>query len=348
MAPFGGFLMPIQYEGIIAEHTATRTAATVFDTCHMGQFRISGPRACEDLEHLVSAPVATMEVGQCRYGYLCNEQGGVLDDEITYRLGPTAFMMVVNAGTQDGDRAWIASHLSAGTVLEVLSPDMSKLDLQGPQSARILRQIVEQPLDGMKYYRFAGNRIAGQRVLVSRTGYTGEIGFEIYAPRTMARAIWDQCLSLGAKPAGLGARDTLRLEMGFPLYGHELSAERNAAEAGFERAIAPDKDFIGAAAVRDPAHAKQRLVGLLLDGRRAARAHDAVADSTGKQAGEVTSGSFSPSLGVSIAMAYVNKAHAAPGAKLAVRTERGDLPATVVQTPFHARATGRRPLREFL
>jgi aminomethyltransferase len=348
MAPFGGFLMPIQYEGIIAEHTATRTAATVFDTCHMGQFRISGPRACEDLERLVSAPVSAMEVGQCRYGYLCNEQGGVLDDEITYRLAPAEFMMVVNAGTQDADRAWITSHLSPGTAVETLSPDTAKIDLQGPTSAGIMRQIAELPLDGMKYYRFAQNRIAGERVLVSRTGYTGEVGFEIYPPQAMARSVWDRCLSLGAKPAGLGARDTLRLEMGFPLYGHELSAERSAAEAGFERAIAPDKDFIGAAAVRDPARAPQRLVGLVLDGRRAARAHDTVADSTGKRAGEVTSGSFSPSLGVSIAMAYVDKGCAAPGTTLAVRTERAELPAVVVHTPFYARATGRRPLREFL
>jgi aminomethyltransferase len=348
MAPFGGFMMPIQYEGIIAEHTACRTGAVVFDTCHMGEFLIRGPTACADLEGLVTSRVDTMEAGQCRYGFLCNERGGVIDDEITYRLADDEFYMVVNAATQEGDFAWVRAHLSADTRMENLSARTAKIDLQGPQSARVMAQLMDEPIDDMHYYRFKYNSYRGERVLTSRTGYTGEIGFEIYSDNDTGVAFWDDCLKKGAKPAGLGCRDTLRLEMGYPLYGHELNDERNAAESGLSFAIASDKQFHGSAVVLDPAKAAQRLVALVLDGRRAAREDDVVCDSKCGEVGSVTSGSFSPSLGTCIAMAYVNAAQATPGNNVLVRTSRGDLPAVVSATPLYKKATGRRALKEYL
>lgn len=348
MAPFGGFDMPIQYTGIIAEHQSTRTAATVFDTCHMGEFRITGPSACRDLESLLSSSVADMDIGQCRYGFLCSPEGGVIDDEITYRLADDAFFMVVNAGTQDGDFAWISKHLSADTSIENLSADTAKLDLQGPASPPIMQSLLEQPLTGLKYYRFMHNRYRGTDVIVSRTGYTGEIGFEVYCPAEMAGQLWDDILAGGATPAGLGARDTLRLEMGFPLYGHELNDTRNAAESGFMRSIAADKEFVGSNIVLDESRRRDLLVGLSLDGRRAARDGDTVQDTAGTPVGTITSGSFSPTLGCSIALAYVRADLGNPATELMVKTARAELKAEVAELPFYRDATGRKALSRFL
>jgi len=348
MAPFGGFDMPIQYEGIIAEHKATRNAVTIFDTCHMGEFRFSGPQACADLEGIVSSPVGSMAVGQCRYGFLCNPEGGVIDDEIIYRMGDDEFFMVVNAGTRVNDFAWIRSHLSEGTSAEDVSESTAKLDIQGPESAKLVQDLLAESLAGLKFYRFTHNRYREESVLVSRTGYTGEIGFEIYCPLELAVELWREALEKGARPAGLGARDTLRLEMGFPLYGHELNEQRNAAESGFTRAIATDKTYIGSNAVLDQAKVTNSLVGLELEGRRAARQGDLIRDESGVDVGVVTSGSFSPSLGMSIALGYVPKTHAQVGTHVAVTTARGELTATVSSRPFYKDATGRRPLRDFL
>jgi aminomethyltransferase len=348
MAPFGGFVMPIQYEGIIAEHFATRTAATIFDTCHMGEFHIHGGNALSDLDKIVSCSIASMSIGQCRYGFICNEQGGVIDDQITYRLGDNDFYMVVNAGTQDNDFEWISSHLSASTRRENRSSETAKIDLQGPASAKIMQKLMEKPVDDMKYYHFKHNRYRGKEVLTSRTGYTGEVGFEIYCDNILGLMFWNDCLELGAKPAGLGARDTLRLEVGYPLYGHELSAGRNAAESNFPLAIARDKDFIGAGKVKDSALMKNSLVGLMLADRRAARDHDIILDNAGNEIGIVTSGSFSPSLQKSIAMGYVKNEFKTEGTAVKIKTARGELPATVCKTPFYKEATARKPLASFL
>ncbi len=222
MAPFGGYEMPIQYSGIIAEHAATRTAATIFDTCHMGEFRITGGGAVEDLEKVLSCEVASIRAGQCRYGFITNEAGGVVDDQILYRMGECDFFMVVNASTEENDFRRLQHAVSSATTIENLSAETGKLDLQGPASARMLHGLMELPIDDMNYYRWAKNRYRGHEVLVSRTGYTGELGFEMYASNDLTVTLWDDCLAAGAAPAGLGARDTLRLEMGFPLYGHEL------------------------------------------------------------------------------------------------------------------------------
>jgi aminomethyltransferase len=348
MGPFAGFDMPIQYEGIVAEHEATRTAATVFDTSHMGEFRISGPSAITDLERLVSSHVATMRVGQCRYGLLCNPQGGVVDDEITYRTSDTEFLMVVNAGTRESDFSWISSHLSAGTSLEDVSERTAKLDVQGPRSPVVMRDLLDDPVDNMRYFRFAYNRYRGEQILVSLTGYTGEVGFEVYCGNALAVEMWRELCGHGVKPAGLGARDTLRLEMGLPLYGHELSAERNAGESGFDRSIASDKEFIGCEVVLDTARRADRLVCMVLEGRRAAREKDAICADDGSAVGTVTSGSFAPSLGKAVAMGYVRTELSQPGTRVSVRGDRSALGAVVQRAPLYKEATARKPVTSFL
>ncbi|MBN2188067.1 MAG: glycine cleavage system aminomethyltransferase GcvT [Chitinispirillaceae bacterium] len=348
MAPFGGYEMPIQYSGIIAEHRAARDAAVIFDTCHMGEFRITGENAAIDLETVLSCPVAALKIGQCRYGFLCNEKGGMIDDQIVYRMAEKEFFMVVNAATEPSDFDWIQKHLSSGTRIENLSAQTAKLDLQGPGSAKIMRELMALPIDGMKYYTWAKNRYRNTEILISRTGYTGEIGFEIYCSGDLGRAFWNDSLNCGVVPAGLGARDTLRLEMGYPLYGHELDERTNAAESNFVRAIDGSKKFIGSSAVLDPAAKRRLLAGIRLDGRRTARNGDAIVDTDGKPIGTVTSGSFSPSLGCAVALGYVLIIKAGVGSRVRIRTDRQELTGSVVELPFYKNATGRMDIKKFL
>jgi aminomethyltransferase len=348
MAPFGGYLMPIQYSGIIKEHTATREAAAIFDTCHMGEFRFEGPSAVSDLERILSCPVASIKIGQCRYGFICNENGGVIDDEILYRMAENRFFMVANASTEENDFAWICRHLSPGTQAENISAQTAKLDLQGPLSAKIMQKLLSAPIGDMKYYTWANNRYKNCEVLVSRTGYTGEIGFEIYCSHDLGKAFWQESMDLGAVPAGLGARDTLRLEMGYPLYGHELDEHTNAAESGFSRAIGRAKRFIGCDVVLDTSKKCRLLSGIMLEGRRSARNGDTILDATGREIGSTSSGSYSPSLSCAIALGYVAIESSAIGTPVRIRTGRGDLTGAITGLPFYKKATGRAELREFL
>jgi aminomethyltransferase len=348
MAPFGGYEMPIQYSGIMAEHRAAREAAVIFDTCHMGEFRITGANAVDDLELVLSCPVAALKIGQCRYGFICNEKGGVIDDQIVYRMAEKEFFMVVNAATEPSDFDWISRHCTSGTRIENLSAQTAKLDLQGPGSAKIMQKLMALPIDGMKYYTCSKNLYCDSEVLISRTGYTGEIGFEIYCSGDLGRAFWNDCRALGVLPAGLGARDTLRLEMGYPLYGHELDERTNAAESNFVRAIDGSKKFIGSPTVLDPAAKRRLLSGIRLDGRRAARNGDAILDTSGNTAGAVTSGSFSPSLGCAIALGYAALDHSAVGSQVRIQTDRQELTGTIVELPFYKNATGRMDIKKFL
>ncbi|MBN1268270.1 MAG: glycine cleavage system aminomethyltransferase GcvT, partial [Kiritimatiellae bacterium] len=308
MGPFGGWDMPIQYAGILVEHAHTRKQCSMFDTCHMGEFELSGPTAGADLERLLTQRVASIREGQCRYGYLLRDDGGVLDDLTCYRFGPERFMLCVNAGTLAGDADWVRAHLSSSTVFRDLSPETAKLDIQGPTARRAMEQALNTALPELGYFRFMETRLAGTDCLLSRTGYTGEWGYEVYFPASEAVRFWDLFIAGGEiKPAGLGARDTLRLEMGYPLYGHELSVERTPVAATRGQFVDMEKEFIGKAAVaRDLAQGVPRyLVGLRLETKRAARAHDHVLQG-GQAVGEITSGSLAPSLGVAVAMAYVD------------------------------------------
>ena len=348
MAAFGGYEMPLQYGGIIREHGAARAGAAVFDTCHMGEFLVRGAGALAGLERVLSCDVADIRVGTCRYGFICNEAGGVIDDQIIYRMAEDEFMVVVNASTEEADFEWIAARVSGGASVENISRETAKIDLHGPGSPKIAAALLRDSIAGLKYYNFARNAYRGAEVIVSRTGYTGEIGFEVYCGANAARDFWNECIARGAVPAGLGARDALRLEMGYPLYGHELSENRNAAQADFARVISRKKDFIGSASVLDPSAAGQLLRGISLDGRRAARAGDAVLDGGGAAVGEVTSGSFSPSLGHAVALAYVDREYSAIGTEVRVAVGKSEIPGRISELPFYKNATARADMKLYL
>jgi|APTNR8051073442_1049403.scaffolds.fasta_scaffold00086_25 aminomethyltransferase len=344
MAPFGGWDMPIQYEGIQPEHQWTRTRAALFDICHMGEFELRGSTAQADLERLLTQNVTTIAVGQARYGYLLDEQGGVLDDLTCYRFGPDHFWLIVNAGTCADDAAWIRGHLSPQTRFEDISPRIAKLDLQGPAAREALEAAFATRVPDLKYFRFATVDLAGVSCVLSRTGYTGEFGYEIYFPMEQAVAFWSRLLADGTvKPAGLGARDTLRLEVGYPLYGHELGRERTPVGAARGLFMDVKKEFIGkAACVRDLEQGcSHYLCGLRLESKRAARAHDVVW-SGDEAVGEITSGSLGPSLGVAVALAYVRADRCASGTALEVECHGKRLPARVVEVPFYKDGTARR------
>jgi aminomethyltransferase len=257
-------------------------------------------------------------------------------------------MLVVNAGTRADDAAWIQEHLGPDTTFSNLSPDTAKIDLQGPAAPRIVRSLLGEALTGLRYYRFVQTVYHDEPVLLSRTGYTGEIGIELYAAPDQAIAFWHDAMELGAEPAGLGARDTLRLEAGMPLYGHELTAGRNAGESGFTRAIAQDKAFIGSDVVCDVSQRRQALVGIRLEGRRAARAGDVLCDAAGAEVGLVTSGSYGPSVGTAIALGYIDTALAKPGTDVTIRMARGELAGCVTPLPFWKEGTARKRIEGFL
>jgi aminomethyltransferase len=343
MAPFGGWEMPIEYEGIVKEHHHTRAAATVFDICHMGEFELSGATAERDLERLLTQRISTIAIGQCRYGYLLREDGGVLDDLTCYRLGPDRFMLVVNAATTDSDRAWITARLSPATHFRDISEETAKLDIQGPLSRFAMENALGERLPDLKYFRFAPVTLKSVPCLLSRTGYTGEWGYELYLPPSAVADFWEILLkNADIQPAGLGARDTLRLEVGYPLYGHELSAERSPVATSRGQFVDMTKDFIGKAAVaRDLQQGcSQYLWGLTLETRRAARAGDTVWDGS-RCIGHVTSGSIAPSLGVAVALAFLNADAAQERRRVEVETHGKRLAATVTTPPFYRQGTAR-------
>jgi len=343
MAPFAGWEMPIQYEGILAEHAHTRKHASIFDTCHMGEFEVQGPNAEADMERLVTQAVSTLKDGQCRYGFLLREDGGVLDDLTVYRKSRGHFFIVVNAATLEQDAEWIRSHLSSDTQFENRSAELAKLDVQGPASRREMERVLETPVPDLKFFRFTEWSPAGIPCLISRTGYTGEWGYELYFPVEHASRVWQRFIERSdVKPAGLGARDTLRLEVGYPLYGNELSAESTPVAATRGMFISMDKYFIGKDAVkRDLEDGVSRyLAALRLETRRAARMHDKVV-CDGQEVGDVTSGSLAPSLGTAVALAYVDKEYCAPGTSLEVAVRGQRLPARVVELPFYKEGSAR-------
>lgn len=342
MAEFGGWDMPIQYEGILAEHEHTRTKTGLFDICHMGEFELTGPAACADLEKLLTMKVSTLAIGQCRYGFMLNEQGGVIDDLTCYRLGDERYMLVVNAATLDGDSEWIQKHLSPETEFTDLSDKLAKLDVQGPQSRADLEKVFGKKLPDLGYFKAEFFQALETEMLVSRTGYTGDWGYELYFPAKDAVRIWRALLANpGIKPVGLGARDTLRLEMGYSLYGHELSLDRTPVATSRGLFIRKEGGFIGEEAVRrDLAKPQEFLVALEFDSKRAARSHDKVFFQT-LETGTVTSGSVSPSLGKAVALAFVKAEHAALGSALDVEIRGKLFPANVVELPFYKNGTAR-------
>ena len=343
MGEFGGWDMPIQYAGILQEHNQTRTKAAVFDICHMGEFEISGATACGDLERLLTCSIQSMKIGQVRYGFMLNESGGVIDDLTCYRLEHDRFMLVVNAGTAEADREWILQQISAETGFVDRSESLAKLDVQGPESRNALEDVLGCTLPDLGYFRFKEFQALDAACILSRTGYTGDWGYEIYLPNDAAVELWDKLVAHDLiEPGGLGARDTLRLEMGYPLYGHELSRSRTPVATSRGAFIDMGKEFIGKDQVgSDLADPPAWLIGLQFDSKRAAREHDKVfCDDI--EVGEVTSGSLAPSLGVAVAMAFVAPEYAELGTELRVEIRGKQFPATVVKLPFYPSGTARK------
>ncbi|MDZ8117370.1 glycine cleavage system aminomethyltransferase GcvT [Pontiella agarivorans] len=342
MGEFGGWDMPIQYAGILDEHDHTRNHASVFDICHMGEFELYGKTALRDLEHLLTCNIRSLKIGQVRYGFMLNEAGGVMDDLTCYRLDENRYMLVVNAGTLEKDAEWIQSHLSAETIFVDLSAETAKLDVQGPESRDVLEEVFGCTLPELEYFRFKEFHACEASTIISRTGYTGELGYEIYLPNDAAIRLWEKLVAHPyCEPAGLGARDTLRLEMGYALYGHELNEERSPSEMTRGLFIDRNKQYIGKQRVmQDLGEPQNLLVGLRFQSKRAAREGDKVF-SGDREIGVVTSGSLAPSLGVAVAMGYVEHAFSRVGKELEVEIRGRRFPAEIVDLPFYKKGTAR-------
>ena len=349
MVDFAGWSMPVQYDSIMAEHAAVRNQAGLFDVSHMGRLRFNSPTAEALLEGLTTRKIAGTPVGKIRYSLMCKQDGGILDDVLVYRMreldGGEKYWMVVNASNREKILGWLQQHDPANTAgLEDRTLDTAMIAVQGPLAVQVVQEMLGIDVASMGYYSGQFVEFKGYPLLVSRTGYTGEDGVELIAPAEQAVGLWELILAKGAdsgfRPAGLGARDTLRLEAAMPLYGHELSEELNPAHADLGFAInLKDRQFVG----RDAIVAAQqtvgirRRVGLELEGRRPARETCPV-QVQGQVVGIVTSGTFAPTLQKPIAMAYLDAAYTEPGQQVDVDI-RGKLhTATVVKLPFYSRS----------
>ncbi len=348
MDTVGGFIMPIQYSGIIKEHNATRQSVSIFDTCHLGKIRISGENACTDLEHILTCSVDSLAVGQCRYGFMCNEQGGMIDDLIIYRIAENKFILVVNSSEQHTDFEWVRKHSSENTAITDISDITAKIDLQGPKSPPVLNKLLDESITDLPYFHFTYRYYRNTKLLISRTGFTGELGFEIFCPHDIARSLWKACVNSGVTPAGLECRNTLRLEMGYPLYGHEIDDTHNPVETGYSCAIARDKTFIGSDHIPDEIVVPTKLVGITLSGIQTARHGDGILSEDKKNIGTVTSGSYSPSLEKAIALGYVRKEFSRPGTEIIISAHKKKMKASVSELPFYKEASGRKKLSDFL
>ena len=370
MVPFGGWEMPVQYPtGVLTEHHAVRQRAGLFDIGHMGQVRFEGPQALQFLQWVTTHDVSRLEPGAAQYSLLCDEQGGVLDDVIVYRLAETRYLMVVNAANTDADLAWLEGQLARpgrgvdpdGVAMERLSPARTLLALQGPRATAVLRRLTTEPVGDLPNYHALEGKVDGVPALIARTGYTGERGYEIAFDGAQAPRLWRAILEAGQAeeviPCGLGARDTLRLEAGMALYSHELTRETNPFEAGLERVVRFEKgDFLGAAPLRavQASGPRRRLVGVQLIDRGVLRAGYPIlapagaeegpgTQEGGEPVGALTSGGPSPTLGVSIGMGYVPPALAVEGTEVRVDVRGRPLRARVVPLPFYRRPRSQRP-----
>ena len=342
---FGGWSMPVRYTSDLAEHHAVRTAAGLFDISHMAEFTVVGAGAVPVLEHVLAGRFGTMRIGKAKYSLLLSAAGGVIDDVIVYRRGEEDFLVISNAG----NRVLVAAEFArvvGDVVITDISDDVALIAVQGPRAREIVEAAagitgVAPALADLGYYAWSAGTFQDASLFIARTGYTGEDGFELLVPNAAAPALWDALLAagepLGLVPAGLASRDTLRLEAGMPLHGHELSAEILPAQAGLGRVVAMDKDaFVGKEALAAASADLPVLVGLEAAGRRAGRAGYAVYDGE-TRVGEITSGALSPTLGHPIAMAFVSPSASAPATELSIDVRGTRIPATVTALPFYRR-----------
>lgn len=341
MIPYAGWNMPIQYEGIMAEHNHTRTQASLFDTCHMGEFYVKGNAVDLGLENIFSFSINNIPSGKCRYGAMLNEKGGIIDDLIVCRISGDEWMVVVNSARMERDASHIRAHLKKGAKFENRSQQLAKLDLQGPLSRDILVELITPEVKKLKYYTFDYFDILGEKNIISRSGYTGELGYELYVSSEKVIELWSHLLKdKRLKPAGLGARDALRLEMGYPLYGRDVNEDTTLLEANLEKFLNLDKDFIGRDALvkQKKAGVKKLLVTFKTDSRRAPR-HDYSIMKDGKEIGKVTSGSFSPALSCGIGLGYVATPYAKTGEEILIKSGALEIEATITDKPFYKKSS---------
>ena len=328
MVPFAGWEMPVQYEGVIPEHMAVRTDAGVFDVSHMGELEVEGPRANELLQSLLSNDLGRLVDGQAQYTLMTNNSGGIIDDLIVYRLSPFRFLLIVNASNREGDFEWLKEHEIAGSDVRDVSEEYALLAVQGPRSLERLG------LDEALAFTFAEDEIAGVACMINRTGYTGEQGVELMVPAEDGPELWDRVVERGAKPAGLGARDTLRLEVCYPLHGNDIGPETDAISAGLGWVCALDKEFTGAEVLRRIRQEgpQERLVAFVMEERAIPRQGMPIEGGR-----EVTSGTHSPMLDRGIGMGYVPANRAEPQTELTIDVRGKPRRGRVVKKPIYKR-----------
>jgi aminomethyltransferase len=342
MVDFGGFLMPVQYSGIIDEHRAVRQAMGMFDVSHMGEFRVTGNGRAAAVDGLVTNDIRGLEVDQVRYTPMCYPEGGIVDDLLVYRFGDR-LLLVVNASNIDKDLEWVRDHLGDAARVENISDETALIAVQGPLAARFLQRFTDTDLGGIAYYHFATGQFAGKDAILSRTGYTGEDGFELYLAGEDAPEVWrilrEKGEPEGLKPVGLGARDTLRLEAGYMLYGNDIDQATTPLEAGLGWTVKfGEDDFVGREALeRQKAEGvTRRMVALEMLDRAIPRQHYAIALG-GESIGELTSGTFSPTFERGIGLGYVRREFARTGTELQVEVRNAPHPARLVKKPMYKR-----------
>lgn len=341
MSPFGGFDMPIQYAGIVEEHEAVRSACGVFDVSHMGEVEVTGPEAEKFVNHIFTNDVTGAPDGKCFYGMMLHPHGGTVDDLLVYKRSITDYFLVINASNIEKDVAWITSNAAGFDVkVENLSDSLGELAVQGPAAERIVETVLGIKCAELEFYTFKDVVIDGNPAIVSRTGYTGEDGFEIYAPHDVTVKLWDRLMEAGVAPCGLGCRDTLRFEVGLPLYGDELADDITPLEAGLGMFAKLDKQFIGrdALAEQKAQGVTRKIVGIELADRAIPRHGYEVLNENDEVIGSVTTGYHAISVDKSIAMAMVDIQYAAMGTPLKVRIRRKTFPATVVSKKFYKKS----------
>ena len=343
IVPFGGWDMPVQYpSGILAEVHAVRHATGIFDVSHMGRLYISGTKAAEFLDWVLTGSAATLRVGRARYCMICNKRGGVIDDTIFYRLAEDRFLLIPNAGNRPAVVAWfqrwIDEKFSGACEMEDRTVDTALIAFQGPGTPPVMDRLCGSAISELRPFAWTEAQMQGAPLIVGRTGYTGEDGFEILAEARDAESVWKQLQDSGAVPCGLGARDVLRLEAALPLHGHEIDENTTPIEAGLDRFVSFDKEYVGSGVLRQQHETgvERKLVGLRLPGRSAPRAGYAISHQ-GESVGEVTSGSYSPTLDTSIGMGYVSERYTAPGTILDLDVRGRSVQVEVVHIPFYTR-----------
>lgn len=342
LVPYAGFNMPVQYEGVSAEHQTVRNGVGVFDVSHMGEFLVEGPHALSLIQKLCSNDASKLTIGKAQYSYLPNEEGGIVDDLIIYKIKEDTYLLVVNAGNIQKDWEWINSRNDVGAQVRDISEDYSLLAIQGPKAVEAMQSLTSHDLSDIKFYNFIIGDFAGvEHVIISATGYTGSGGFEIYCKNSEVKQIWDKVFEAGAdygiKPIGLAARDTLRLEMGFCLYGNDIDETTSPLAAGLGWVTKFTKDFTNSDALKKEKEEgpKSKLIGFELDGRGIPRHGYDIVDDQGKVIGTVTSGTMSPSLNKGIGLGYVPPSYTEVGTKINIQIRKNAVPATIVKTPFY-------------